>query len=82
MKKQKKKPKKPTGPVTALTTVNYLLFGAAVLLMIIGYYFLSIGPADSKESLTIAPIILVIAYCIVVPLAIFWRKKPEKKSKA
>ena len=80
MNTKKRKPQKPKGPVTALTTVNYILFGVAVVLMIVGYYFLSIGPADSSQSMTIAPIVLVIAYCVVVPLAIIWRKKPAKET--
>ncbi|MBN1465144.1 hypothetical protein JXA02_05240 [candidate division KSB1 bacterium] len=74
---------RPKGPALAFTRANYLIFALAIVVLIIGYLFLSIGPADSVQSLTIAPIILVIGYCVLVPLAIFWRKKapaPTDKS--
>lgn len=66
--------------VLAFTKTNYIIFAIAVLVLIIGYYFLSIGPANSVQSLTIAPIILVIGYVVLVPLAIFWRKKATPAS--
>ena len=65
---------KDKGPILAFTKTNYVIFAIAVVVLVIGYVFLSIGPADSVQSLTIAPIILVIGYCVLVPLAIFWRK--------
>jgi hypothetical protein len=67
-------------PILAFSKTNYIIFAIAVVVLIIGYYFLSIGPADSVQSLTIAPIILVIGYVILVPLAIFWRKKAAPAS--
>ncbi len=79
MKKDYRKKSAPAPTVKktglALTTTNYVIFAMAVVVLIIGYYFLSIGPANSVQSLTIAPIILVIGYVVLVPLAIFWRKK-------
>ncbi|MBN2413252.1 hypothetical protein JXQ31_16340 [candidate division KSB1 bacterium] len=61
-----------------LAAMNYMIFGVAVLTIILGYVSLSKGPADSFWSLTLAPILLVIGYCILVPLAIFWRSKKPK----
>ncbi len=72
---KKKKATKSRGPILSLTKTNYVIFGVAAVVIGIGYYFLSIGPADSVQSLTIAPIILVIGYVVLVPLAIFWRKR-------
>ena len=74
-KNAKKAAVKPKGPILAFTRTNYIIFGLAIAVLVIGYLFLSIAPADSVQSLTIAPIILVIGYCVLVPLAIFWRKK-------
>ena len=54
---------------------NYYLFGLGILVLIIGYVFLAQGPWDSFSSRTLAPIILVIGYCIVIPLSIMYRKK-------
>ena len=72
---KKKKSDENRGPVVALGKTNYAIFGVAVLTLFAGYYFLGIGPANSTESLTIAPLILIIGYAVLVPLAIFWRKR-------
>jgi len=64
-----------------LTTKNYLIFGAAVLVLILGYFFLSKGPADSFWSLTLAPIVLLIGYCVLVPIAILLKPGSSKAKK-
>jgi len=64
-----------------LTSKNYLWYGAGVVVLLIGYFFLSIGPANSFWSLTLAPIILLIGYCVLVPVAILLKPKEADKSK-
>jgi hypothetical protein len=44
--------------------VNFIFFGIGLLLLIAGYIALGSG------SITLAPILLVGAYCIVIPIAI------------
>lgn len=61
------------------TSKNYLLFTLGLLLLIIGYIALSRGSWDSFWSLTLAPILLVIAYCIVIPIAILYHKRNKKQ---
>ena len=48
-----------------------------MLVIIVGYLFLRTPPAESFWSLTLAPIVLVIGYCVIVPLSIL-RKRKEK----
>lgn len=62
----------------SLTRINYLLFALAAFLLILGYIFMSIGPVNSFWSLTLSPIILVISYCVVFPLAILWQPKSRQ----
>jgi FtsH-binding integral membrane protein len=57
---------------------NYYLLALGLLVTVIGFYFMNIGPWDSFSSLVISPIILFIAYIIIFPLSIFLRKKSEK----
>jgi len=57
---------------------NYMLFFAGLLLLVIGFYVMSLGEWNSTNSLFVAPIILFIAYVVVFPLAIFFRKKDTK----
>ncbi len=80
-KKQDKKTtkvKKQKPVFLDLSAINYLIFAVAVMIIILGYVSLSKGPADSFWSLTLAPILLVIGYCILVPLSIFWRSRKTK----
>ena len=57
---------------------NYYLFGLGLLTLIIGYITLSIGPWNSFWSLTLSPILLVLGYCVIIPVAILYRKKNKK----
>lgn len=54
---------------------NYLLFGLGMLLIIFGFYFMSLGEWDSSSSLLISPILLFLGFVIVMPASIFYRKK-------
>jgi len=64
--------------VFPLTTENYQIFGIGILVIILGYISLSKGPADSFWSLTLAPILLVIGYCVIIPIAIMYRKRKKE----
>ncbi len=58
--------------------MNYGLVGLSLVIILVGYIFLTIGPWDSFSSLTVAPILLVIGYCITLPIAILYKKKNNK----
>jgi hypothetical protein len=77
IKDKKLKKFTPKFSVLTFTRTNYILFFAGIFVIIIGYKFLSIAPVDSVYSLTIAPILLVMGYLGIIPIAIFWR--PKKK---
>ena len=50
---------------------NYILFGSGVFAIILGYMLMSIGEHDGILSSKISPIILIIGYCILIPISIF-----------
>ena len=56
---------------------NYLLFGLGMLLIIFGFYFMSLGEWDSSSSLLISPILLFLGFVVVMPASILYRKKSE-----
>ena len=58
-----------------MTKKNYQLFGIALLTIVIGYIFMGIGPADGFWSLSLAPVILVLGYCVLIPLSIMYKEK-------
>lgn len=57
---------------------NYLLFGLSLVIIVVGYIFMTMGPWDSFSSLTLAPVLLVVGYCITLPIAILYRKKAKE----
>jgi len=57
---------------------NYIFLGVGILLLFVGYIFMAQGNWDSSISLTLSPIVLIIAYLIVFPLSIFYKKKLKK----
>lgn len=57
------------------TRTNYLLFALGVLVIIVGYAALAQPPVNSFMSLTVAPILLIIGYCVIIPAAILYQSK-------
>lgn len=64
--------KKNTDGAAPFTLVNYILFAAGLLDIVIGWFLLRGG------HITIAPVMLIAGYCGIIPLAIMFRSKhPE-----
>ena len=53
--------------------VHYLIFLGAIADIILAYVLMAAGETNSFQSLSLAPIMLVIGYLILVPLAIIYR---------
>ncbi len=58
---------------------NLLLITIGVLLLVIGFLCLATGPAENPISLTVAPLVLCLAYLVIIPLGILWKGKKEDK---
>jgi len=50
---------------------NYILFAVGLLVIVVGYISLSAG------SITLAPILLVMGYCVLIPISIIIKGKSE-----
>ena len=57
------------------TLANYLLFAGGLIDIIVGWFLLRAG------SITIAPIMLILGYCGLIPLAIVYRSRTGKSDK-
>lgn len=55
----------------ALDPVNYIGLAVAMAMILAGFFTLS------KGSMTAAPILLVLGYCVVLPIAIMIKNKPK-----
>ena len=60
---------------------NILLIALGILMLIVGYVMLGQGPANNPLSLTYAPVILVLAYLVVIPLGILWGGRQQGQQK-
>ena len=49
---------------------NYLLFLVGVLIIVLGYIIMYLGSTYSFQSIVLAPIILVVGYCVIIPASI------------
>lgn len=58
------------------TKINYILFGISILVMVIGFFLM--GQGDTTFSV----VLIVIAYCVLVPIAILKRDKTEDTAQA
>ena len=58
--------------------INYQLFGIGLLIIILGYIIMATGETESVQSIKIAPLILIIGYCVFIPAAIL--VKPKNKN--
>jgi hypothetical protein len=69
-KKLKAKEKDTLG----FTKKNYYLFALGLLIIVVGFITLRMG------SITLAPILLVLGYCVIIPLSIIvdWKKRRER----
>ncbi len=78
--KKQNKPRKEDR-VWPYTRVNAYLALAAMATLIAGYVALGVKPWNSWVSLNVAPILLVIGYCVLVPAAIIYHKREPKPAK-
>ncbi len=56
---------------------NIKLFVLGLAAITLGYIFLSRPPVDGFMSLTLAPLLLVIGYCVLIPLALLSGNKED-----
>lgn len=53
---------------------NYILLGIALVIIILGYVSLGQG------SITLAPILLIIGYCVLIPIAIMLKTPASEEA--
>ena len=56
-------------------SINYLIFGIGLLTVLFGYILMATGETTSFQSVKLAPIILVIGYCVIIPTSILVKSK-------
>jgi hypothetical protein len=57
------------------TKSNYQILGGGILCIILGYIALAQEPWDGTMPLVVAPILLVLGYCVLIPAGILFRRR-------
>lgn len=70
---KKRQGKKVEAIIIGKKNINIFLVG--LVLIILGYVLMAQPPADGFMSLHLAPVVLIIAYLIVIPVAIMVKDK-------
>lgn len=67
--------RKPIQESLPFTKLNYQILAGGLLAIVLGYVALAQPPWDGTMPLVIAPILLVLGYCVLIPVGILIRKK-------
>lgn len=53
---------------------NFYIIGVGLAVILAGYLALAKGPIEGFLPLVLAPILLVLGYCVIIPLGILYKK--------
>lgn len=67
--------KKRLADALPFTKENFLIFALGLIVIALGYIALAQSPWDGSLPLVVAPILLVLGYCVIIPVGIVYRKK-------
>jgi hypothetical protein len=59
---------------------NFIIMGIGLLFIIAGYIALSGNTVEGFSQLTLAPLLLVTGYCVIIPFGIMYRRKEKPAS--
>ncbi|HNU53511.1 MAG TPA: hypothetical protein PLL58_00230 [Candidatus Syntrophosphaera sp.] len=54
-----------------LGPVNFIILGVAAVLLILGYIIMS------ANEITISPLLLILAYVVLIPFGLLYKSKPK-----
>jgi hypothetical protein len=63
-----------------LSRENFTILGIGLAVIGAGYASMLTGTVEGFFPLVVAPILLVIGYCVIIPFGIMYSKKPSQKA--
>ena len=57
-----------------LTKTNFVIMGIGLVVIIAGYLAMYKQPVEGFLPVVLAPILLVLGYCVIIPLGILYKK--------
>ena len=61
----------------ALTAKNYYIIVLGIVVIIIGYFLMAENSVDGFLPTVVAPIFLVVGYCVLIPIGILYKDKTD-----
>jgi len=68
-------------PGSPMTGASRVILAVGCIVIVLGYFLLGKGPADNPLSLIWGPLLLVIGYCALIPVALLRRQRGRSESK-
>ena len=75
IRKKEKKRKPLSEQELPLSRQNYTIIGAGLLAIVAGYAAMMEGSVEGFLPLVLAPILLVLGYCVLIPVGILYRSE-------
>lgn len=72
--------KKRADSVFPFEKENYVIFAIGIVFIIAGYIALAQPTVEGFLPLVVAPILLVVGYCVIVPFGILYKRSQRRKS--
>jgi hypothetical protein len=57
-----------------LTRENYMIMGLGLAVIVAGYLAMLEGSIEGVLPLVVSPILLVVGYCVIIPVGILYRR--------
>jgi uncharacterized membrane protein HdeD (DUF308 family) len=61
---------------------NYQILGGGLLCIVLGFIALAQDPWNGTMPLVVAPILLVLGYCVLIPIGILFRRRTSTEGSA
>jgi hypothetical protein len=65
-----------------LSKENFIIIGVGIVVILLGYAALLEGSVEGFLPLVAAPILLVLGYCVIIPLGILYKKSYIKRAES
>lgn len=59
---------------------NFMILGAGLAVILAGYLAMLTGGVEGFLPLVVSPILLVLGYCVIIPVGILYRKREPKET--
>lgn len=56
---------------------NFIILGIGLLVILLGYAAMYNAPVEGFMPLVVSPVLLVLGYCVIIPVGILYRKRKE-----